>query len=289
MRLSLTAKQVETAAGGELLRLLEATCANGLLCDAAVSELHEWLLSNRTVGLPAVPFLLPILDSFSLKHEAPDRHALLSAIEKVLPLQIRERVHQDRALLARETHAAAKLAAQVEQGRQRQIREQRRPVTYFNFMVAGVSHDNKGDLVHRYLREDSRVYLARRLHHRHDKNAIAIRLENGFEIGYVPREEASRLAPFLDGGYLHRAICAKILDRGRVPIPVISGNFYNPGAHIEDAVGANQIPEVRDPESTPFVGASIFASANEPEPPSIGYLWWIPIIALLLLAYAVLR
>jgi hypothetical protein len=61
------------------------------------------------------------------------------------------------------------------------------------------------------------------------------------------------MATSLDSGLLQKAFCHKILMGGRLPIPVIVADLYNPGASIAGAVGPASIPAVSAPSRmTPF-------------------------------------
>lgn len=107
-------------------------------------------------------------------------------------------------------------------------------------MVAGIHVENRGSVIAAFAREGSAVYLRREPDNPHDSNAIRIFLENGADIGFVPREDAARLAPFFDSGCRQDAEITKILDRGRIPIPVVDVRLYPLDADVGMIVNFEQ-------------------------------------------------
>lgn len=243
MRLSLTAKQLSTPEGAELLGLLEAACANGALSESGAATLHEWLLTHRNLDLPAISFLLPICDSFSLAQEPADRVQL--AIEQVLPLDLRATARRRRLSLLTEARAEKKRQLQDLKAAEREKRKLRKAVASMNFLAAGISHNHRADTVLRHIMratEAPSVYLLREPGNPYDSHAVRILLSNGADIGYVPRNLARQVSILLLQNLKYRAYCSKVLARGRYPIPVIVISFYDARADLEDAVAADQMP-----------------------------------------------
>jgi hypothetical protein len=89
------------------------------------------------------------------------------------------------------------------------------------------------------------VFLVREPDNKHSRNAIALRLKDGLDIGYVPEADAVYLAPLLDKGSLQFASVKKVLTGGRAPIPVVWGELYNPDAPLPDASRPDQVPARR--------------------------------------------
>src|SRR5690606_29783529 len=78
------------------------------------------------------------------------------------------------------------------------------------------------------------VEICRQPSNRFSKNACAVQVDNGIQIGYVPEEHARELAGLLDQGYKYEAWITKILTGGRFPIPVVQLNVYSPEASLPD-------------------------------------------------------
>ena len=167
-------------------------------------------------------------------------------------------------------------------------------------MVAGVMHEGRAALVERFVAEADTVYLAREPQNRFSPNAIAVRLTNGLDIGYIPESEAIHLAPVLDEGALHSAAIKKILRGRSAPIPVVWGELYSAQARLDDAVTQAEVRDMCAPPAPPAVtpGLRIAASAvpiNQSAVPSratsrpslLGRVAWIALalagLALLLL------
>ena len=115
----------------------------------------------------------------------------------------------------------------------------------YDFMVAGIHYEGRHEIVRRYVHEGDRVFLARDRHNAFSRNAIEVRLENGFQTGYVPEEDARDLASLLDNGCVHTAYVKKILTGGRIPIPVIAVEVYHSDAPIDGGIREADIPPKR--------------------------------------------
>jgi single-stranded-DNA-specific exonuclease len=63
--------------------------------------------------------------------------------------------------------------------------------------VVGVTYENRQQIIRR-LRPGQEIKLVREPHNQHDRNAIAVRLNTGEQIGYIRKEMARDLAPRLD-------------------------------------------------------------------------------------------
>lgn len=232
-RTSLTKTQLATVVGAELAQLLEATTADGRVDEAEVRDLAAWLESHQADGLPAIDRLLPtvrrVLEDGIVTHD--ERELLQKEIEAVLPPELR-----------RSAQVARRQDRQAERDRQKaeatQAREEMRRaaeaereaigfVTRLDLMVAGVAYDGRANTIRQHLPlDDAPVYFLRIPDHPHDSNAIAIGLSDGCEIGYIPKEDASILAPLLDSGHRYVGRVKKVLDGGRLPIPVLIIDVY---------------------------------------------------------------
>ncbi len=89
IRITLTKAQAAAPAGAALIRLLEATTADGVLSEIEVTALRAWLNTElaATAALPAVEYLRRVLDDALGDGVLTDdeRLGVLRAIERVLP------------------------------------------------------------------------------------------------------------------------------------------------------------------------------------------------------------
>jgi len=189
----------ESGTAAELLMLLETVTADGTISDAEAGELQAWLEANRDSDLRAIDFLRTTLEQVLAdgRITAEERKALHKAVERVLPMELREKAKGRRVateLLEKAKEREEKAAARA---RATEERERNRPVHSANFMVAGVVYEGRSETVDKYLRSGQNVFLRRDPGNQYDSNAIEIRLREGYQIGYVPREDAREMAPLL--------------------------------------------------------------------------------------------
>jgi hypothetical protein len=86
------------------------------------------------------------------------------------------------------------------------------------------------------------------------------------QVGFVPDDEAQRLAPLLDSGAIHVASIKKIWPGRRVDVPIIEAAFYEADSGIEGCFAEKDCPAktaipasypalaetvMRNPDSTP--------------------------------------
>jgi hypothetical protein len=228
-RLSLTKAQLQTAAGAELLALCQSVTEDGSLAKEEIVGIRDWLVRNRDLDLPAIQFLFETLkrilaDGVVTKEE---RTELYKAIETVLPPEARKMAKEQR----QEVEAIRRAFTM--------------PLCSANFMVAGVFYEGRDAIIERFLQEGDPVFLIRDRGNRYSRNAIAIRLANGLQIGFAPEEDAIDLAPYLDQGHWHRAYCTKILTGGRCPIPVVKAHIHRADARVDGTVAEDQVPGPR--------------------------------------------
>jgi hypothetical protein len=75
---------------------------------------------------------------------------------------------------------------------------------HFYFHAHGVTHGNRQTAISHCVRGEE-LQLVREAENPYDTNAIRIRRLNGDELGYVPRDNAAKLAPMMDSGQQVRA------------------------------------------------------------------------------------
>ena len=233
----------ETGIVAELISFLERIALDGQITDSEADELRIWLQDNRDSNLPAIDFLRTTLDRVLAdgKITAEERKALQMAVERVLPSELREKAKGRRVANELLERAQTREAQVTSRAREAAERVKKRSVYSANFMVAGVLHDGRADIVDR-LRTGQTVFLARDPSNPHDENAIEIRVEDGHQIGYVPREYAREMAPLLDAGHKQAAYCKKILTGRRALIPVVQANLYRADAPIVGAISNSAVP-----------------------------------------------
>ena len=109
-------------------------------------------------------------------------------------------------------------------------------------MVAGVRYEGRPQIISRYASPDDAVYLIRDRKNTFSRNAVEVRLSNGMQIGFVPEDYATDVAPLLDSGLPHDAFITKILTGGRSPIPVVQAYVYRADAGGAELVFEKDVP-----------------------------------------------
>lgn len=218
-RVSLSKKQQETIAGADLIALCQTITEDGQIANEEIIDLRNWLAANRDSGLPAIDFLVETVERIitDRKVTREERTELHKALEKVLPPELRAEAKAKR------------------QRAERKRREREGALCYMDFMVAGVRHKGRAAIISRYVTDGDQVFLVRDRQNAYSRNAIAVRLRNGLQIGFVPEDDAIEAAALLDSGDPHRAFVKKILGYD-VPIPVIVAEIYRSDCGRKDVV-----------------------------------------------------
>lgn len=230
-RISLTKSQLRTELGAELLSLCESVTADGKLAPDEAQDLREWLDDAVDAELPAASYLREVVTKVLADGEVtPDEcREVYKAVEAVLPIEVRRQATAAR----REIESAEREKAKDVREAERVERKRNLQIASANFMVAGVRHEGRPTVIERYAETGAGVQLARDRGNRYSQYAIAVHLENGKQIGFVPEFDAERLAPLLDDGAKSDAYITKILSGGRSPIPVVQARLYSADATIE--------------------------------------------------------
>lgn len=242
IRLSLTAKQLETAAGIDLLALCERITSDGSITLEEGAQLREWLETNASIDMPSIRFLRGtvqriLADGQITSEELKELHL---AVERVLPPHYRD---VSRAL-RKEFEKAAKA--------------KKRPLAQLDSMVAGITFEGRAYVVNRHARAGDRVFLVRDPNNRYSKTAIEVRLANGMSIGWVPDEKSKELAPLFDNGALHIAYIKKIWPGRKVDVPIIWAQLFAADSGVEGAVAQKDCPpKVAAPISHQLLAGSV--------------------------------
>jgi hypothetical protein len=102
----------------------------------------------------------------------------------------------------------------------------------FNFVIAGLSHEDRYNRVIQYCHEGDEINLQRQPNHPYDPNAVRILAPGGHEIGFSPRYFAEEMARLLDEGKPYVARCTKILGGRMGPAPVVDVHIYGKEATV---------------------------------------------------------
>lgn len=287
-RISLTKAQLRTELGAELLSLCESITADGKLAPEEAQGLREWLDEADDAELPAASYLREVVERVLAdgKITPEESREVYRAVEAVLPPEVRRQAAAARREIETAERDEAKAARDQEREKEREERRRDVQLASANFMVAGVRHEGRGEVIARYANAGDPVRLVRDRGNRFSRFAIAVQLDNGKQIGFVPEEDAQRLAPFLDQGAKCVAFMTKILGSGRTPIPVVQTRLYRADStvdvesmasgsrvHVVDLSG-NEVPAERS-RSTRRKRSSLST-----------WLWLAAIVVLLIVIFA---
>lgn len=170
------------------------------------------------------------------------------AIERVLPPEVRKAAAAQRRNLRVAKRAAMAEARQQARAAQREAREQARPLHRADFVVVGVRFSEERQDACAGLDVGEAVALEREPDNAHDENAILVMSSDDCELGHVPREHASEMAPLLDDGAEVQARVKKLIasSQGRA-IPVIVATLYRAGGLPEEAPPAPRLQQSAPP------------------------------------------
>ena len=234
----MTKTQRQSAVGAELLSLCQVVTTDGSLSEEEVSSLREWLQEHRGEDLPAILHLTTVVDRIVADGRVTpeERRELYIALETVLPPDVRAVAKRARRSNEEKEKYRLRLQRELEKERQRDERERNSPLEHWDFMVAGAKYDGRPVLIERHAQTGARAYLVRDPGNKYSRNAVEVRTNSGHQIGFVPEEDASDVAPLLDAGHPYLAQIKKILTGGRYPIPVIIADVYRKDANVPGLV-----------------------------------------------------
>ena len=198
-----------TLVGRQLIDLLVELSADGVVSRDEMNRLRGWLEIDHGVDFPALPFLHETIEQISFDGEVAedelDRLAL--AIERVLPKDIRVAAVANRKPPPRGT--TPRLNAKPKRQTMIDALSAKRAARDAERSRAGILHEGVFHVAGAFrfaerreacerLIEDDRVRFEREPDNQHDVNSILVLTEDDCELGYVPREAASAIAPLLD-------------------------------------------------------------------------------------------
>ncbi len=237
-RIALTKTQRQSAVGAELLSLCQVVTTDGSLSDEEVSSLRGWLQEHKNEDLPAISHLSKVVETIVADGRVTieERRELYIALEDVLPPDVRAIAKRTRRSVEEKEKDRLRLQRELDKERQRDERERNSPIERWDFMVAGSKYEGRAAAIERYAQTAAPAYLVRDPSNRYSRNAVEVRTMSGHQIGYVPEDDATDLAPLLDAGHPYCAQIKKILTGGRYPIPVIVADVYRKEATVPHLV-----------------------------------------------------
>ena len=209
IRVSLTKKQQESELGCNLLELCKNLTDDGILTDEEIITLKEFI-DIQEDSIPAIQFLKSKINDFYNQdlESFKNKKYLYKSIESIMPVVDRKAAKEKRTSL------------------EKAERSRNAVLLHENFMVAGCKRGSRSENVDGISIGD-RATLEREYDNEHDEYAVLV-FHNGFEIGYVPKDQAKQVALMLDRKTKYKAYFKKLLsDYSDKAIPVVSVLFYN--------------------------------------------------------------
>ncbi len=283
-RISLSKTQLRTELGAELLSLCESVTADGKVAPEEAQGLRDWLDEAEAADLPAATYLREIIERVLAdgKLTSDECREVYRAVESVLPPEVRRQAKAAR----RKVETAERHEAKAARDNERQERRRDVQIAAANFMVAGVRHEGRSDIIAQYANVGDPVRLVRDRGNRYSRFAVAVVLENGKQIGFVPEEDAQYLAPLLDQGAKCASWMTKILGRGRVPIPVVQTKLYGGDSTVDvESMSRASRTVVVDLDGNE-VPRERLAPRNRVGNAMRGWLWIAAIVVLLIMIFA---
>jgi hypothetical protein len=260
-RIALSHAQAESGVAAELVSLLQSITSDGHISNSEIKSLYDWIRTHDDGTLPGIALLKMTIEAIAAdgKVTEAEREELAKTIEKVLPPDLRELAKQRRRLRVlanRERDRALESDRAAEAQRELAKTE---PEHHLDFLVAGVSYEGRAAITSR-MAEGEAVFLIRDRSNVHSRNAIEVRTQVGYQIGFVPERDAKALAPLLDKGYKHIALVRAIWEGRSVPVPIIDAEIFPPDTENRQAVAENQVPKKRSASAPMLIGFAVFAA-----------------------------
>ena len=222
-QVTLTKAQRDTPAGRDLIEMLTELSADGQVTREEMERLRKWLEVDRGVDFNACEFLYgvvePIASDGIITEEELDSLAL--AIERVLPKDVRVAAALKRKKIRTNRQAARAATRAAQRAAAVESRKRPKPLDRTEFVIRGALRSAERRAGCESLNVGDTVTLDREPENTHDENAILVLAEDGRELGYVPREDARRMARLLDAGAEAEAKVRRLWetpDGGVVPI-----------------------------------------------------------------------
>jgi hypothetical protein len=144
-RISITKTQRQSEVGIELISLCQSLSEDGSLSAAEIQDLHRWLDENQSSDLPAIEFLVEtvrkVLEDGRISAE--ESRAVYKALEAILPADLRKEAVSRRRTVEADERNKLRAAREPQKQQQREENERNKPIGSWNFMVAGVRHEDR--------------------------------------------------------------------------------------------------------------------------------------------------
>jgi hypothetical protein len=225
---ALTKPQLATELGAELLSLCQTVTADGRLAPEEIAGLRLWLGDAEAAELQAARFLRGVIERVLADGTitAAEYQEVYRAVEAVLPFEARQQANSVRLQVessARATDARAAAGSSEPGG---MAEPELVPIVDVTFMVAGVRQGGRPALIGQHAFAGRPVLLELAASGSPAEDAIAVRLPDGAQIGFVPTAEFRQFAPLLRQGCRCSAHIVRIRSSGRSPIPVVQARFF---------------------------------------------------------------
>jgi len=232
---ALSAADVATGLGAELLSLCQTVTADGRLEPEELDGLRQWLDDAESARLPAARHLRRVIERVLAdgKITPEEYQEVYRALESILPFEARRQALNARLGAQAEDEAAAQAARAADRQRLRDERRRGTPLASATFMVAGVRQQDRAAAIEQHARTGEAVVLQREPGSPHGIATIAVRLPGGHQLGFVPKDEAREFAPLLDGGCRYTARISDVIGTSRSRIPVVRADVYRSGGLLD--------------------------------------------------------
>jgi hypothetical protein len=236
---ALTRPQLATELGAELLSLCQTVTADGRLAREEIAGLRQWLVDAEAAEMQAARFLRGVIERVLAdgKITAEEYQEVYRAVEAVLPFEARQQAHA-----AREQAESSDLSARAQESAVPTVfagaaQAGPTPTVDVTFMVAGVRKDGQPELIEQRASAGLAVTLELTAAGSHSDEAIAVKLPDGAQIGFVPAAESRQFLALLQQGGHYTAHIVRIRSSGRSPIPVVQARFFPAGIEAIDTFG----------------------------------------------------
>jgi hypothetical protein len=213
------------SAGAELYSLCQTAAADGALTVHERQLLGAWLDRSEEVDVPARAYVRELIEHIvRTGRVAPaDLQALGRVLEPSFPQELRRRpaalclVGSDRAAY-RDDSAAERVKNEI--------------LASACFMVAGCQSERRTPTIQRRARAGEPVLLVVERHDAPAAVTIQVLTANGKQLGFVPAQRATELAPLLERGARYRAHLICVSSGVHAPVLIVRAFFYRGNAAL---------------------------------------------------------
>jgi HIRAN domain len=223
-RQSFMSQVSETVApGAELFALCQTATADGALSPRELQSLRAWREHADASNVPAWKFVSGLVEHIlEIGRAAPaDLHALYTALESCLPAELRRKPSAirlaDREWTLRNVPTGERVRNEV--------------IASAHFLIAGLNNRHAA-IIEKYAKAGAPLLLVRDKDSPQSPNTVEVRAASGKQLGFVPEQHASELAPLLDQGARYRAHLASVHNGAHAPLLIVQAYLYPPDATL---------------------------------------------------------